>query len=73
MVLLKPNARIRGYGSCITLWMILALFPAFEEVIPGVDNRFCVRHFYNNFGKRFPGLDLKQMMWRCTKATHWKD
>ncbi|RYR42608.1 hypothetical protein Ahy_A08g039065 [Arachis hypogaea] len=27
----------------------------------------------NNFRKRFPWLQLKQLMWKCAKATHWKD
>ncbi|RYR76890.1 hypothetical protein Ahy_A01g001403 isoform C [Arachis hypogaea] len=49
------------------------LLPAYDEVIPGVENRFCVRHLYSNFRKRFPGLQLKQLMWRCAKATHWRD
>ncbi|XP_016206697.1 uncharacterized protein LOC107647087 [Arachis ipaensis] len=49
------------------------LLPAFDEVIPGVDHRFCVRHLYSNFRKKFPGLHLKQLMWRCAKATHWKE
>ncbi|XP_016178285.1 uncharacterized protein LOC107620669 [Arachis ipaensis] len=49
------------------------LLPAFDEVILGVDHRFCVRHLYNNFRKKFPGLHLKQLMWRCAKATHWKE
>ncbi|RYQ81129.1 hypothetical protein Ahy_Scaffold1g107135 [Arachis hypogaea] len=49
------------------------LLPAYDEVIPGVDNRFCVRHLYSNFRKRFPGLQLKKLMWKCAKATHWRD
>ncbi|XP_072087297.1 uncharacterized protein [Arachis hypogaea] len=49
------------------------LLLAFDEVIPGVDHRFCIRHLYSNFRKKFSGLHLKQLMWRCTKATHWKD
>ncbi|XP_016186136.1 uncharacterized protein LOC107627831 [Arachis ipaensis] len=49
------------------------LLPAYDEVIPGVENRFCVRHLYSNFRKKFPGLQLKQLMWRCAKATHWRD
>ncbi|RYR13382.1 hypothetical protein Ahy_B04g070407 isoform B [Arachis hypogaea] len=49
------------------------LLPAYKDVIPGVDNRFCVRYLYSNFRKRFPGLQLKQLMWKCSKATHWKD
>ncbi|XP_025678908.1 uncharacterized protein [Arachis hypogaea] len=48
------------------------LLPAFEEVIPGVDNRFCVRYLYSNFRKKFPGLELKNKMWRCAKASHWQ-
>ncbi|QHO43634.1 uncharacterized protein DS421_5g164370 [Arachis hypogaea] len=28
------------------------LLPAFDEVIPGVDHRFCVRYFYSNFKKK---------------------
>ncbi|XP_057739755.1 uncharacterized protein LOC130956788 [Arachis stenosperma] len=38
------------------------LLPAYDEVIPGVDNRFGVRHLYNNFRKRFSGLQLKKLM-----------
>ncbi|XP_020979381.1 uncharacterized protein LOC110271979 [Arachis ipaensis] len=49
------------------------LLPAFDEVIPGVDYRFCVRHLYSNFRKKIFGLHLKQLMWRCAKATHWKE
>ncbi|XP_072064238.1 uncharacterized protein [Arachis hypogaea] len=49
------------------------LLPAFDEVIPGVDHRFCVRHLYSNFRKKFSGLHLKQLMWRSAKATHWKE
>ncbi|KAK2354662.1 hypothetical protein QL285_092151 [Trifolium repens] len=35
------------------------LLPAIDELLPGVDQRFCVRHLYNNFRKRFPGKNLK--------------
>ncbi|XP_072062123.1 uncharacterized protein [Arachis hypogaea] len=49
------------------------LLPALEEVIPRVDNRYCVRHLYNNFKKKFLGLELKNQMWKCAKSTHWKD
>ncbi|XP_025637216.1 uncharacterized protein [Arachis hypogaea] len=49
------------------------LLPAFDEVIPGVDHRFYVYHLYSNFRKKFSGLQLKQLMWKCAKATHWKE
>ncbi|RYR23687.1 hypothetical protein Ahy_B02g057171 [Arachis hypogaea] len=37
------------------------------------DNRLCMRHLYSNFRKKFPSLDLKNRMWQCAKATHWRD
>ncbi|XP_058776171.1 uncharacterized protein LOC131650482 [Vicia villosa] len=46
------------------------LLPAIEELLPGVDQRFCVRHLYSNFRKRFPGKQLKELMWRAAKATY---
>ncbi|XP_072084310.1 uncharacterized protein [Arachis hypogaea] len=48
------------------------LFPVYQEVIPGVDNRFCVRHLYSNFRKG-SRVTLKKLMWKCAKATHGKD
>jgi hypothetical protein len=39
-------------------------------LLPGVEQRFCVRHLYNNFRKRFPGKKLKELMWRAAKATY---
>lgn len=35
-----------------------------------VDQRFCVRHLYNNFRKKFPGLKLKELMWKAAIASH---
>lgn len=46
------------------------MLPAMQEFLPGVDQRFFVRHLYNNFKKRFPGKQLKEMMWRVDKATY---
>ncbi|WVY95230.1 hypothetical protein V8G54_034318 [Vigna mungo] len=43
---------------------------AFQEVLPIVDQRFCVRHLYANFRKKFPGKQLKRMMWKAATATH---
>jgi len=46
------------------------LLPAIDKLLAGVEQRFCVRHFYNNFRKRFPGKKLKELMWRAAKATY---
>ncbi|WVZ25187.1 hypothetical protein V8G54_003731 [Vigna mungo] len=43
---------------------------AVEDVIPGVAQRFCVRHLYANFRKKFPGKILKMLMWRAATTTH---
>ncbi|XP_038698484.1 uncharacterized protein LOC119996055 [Tripterygium wilfordii] len=41
-----------------------------DEDLQGVDHRFCVRHMYQNFKKVFPGLQLKELMWRAARATY---
>ncbi|XP_058776275.1 uncharacterized protein LOC131650589 [Vicia villosa] len=46
------------------------LLPTIDELLPGVDQRFCVRHLYINFRKRFPGKQLKELMWKAAKATY---
>ncbi|XP_017416415.1 uncharacterized protein LOC108327195 [Vigna angularis] len=46
------------------------LLPAIQDLLPGVDQRFCVRHLYSNFRKKFPGKDLKRLMWRATTTTY---
>jgi len=35
-----------------------------------VDQRFCVRHIYANFRKKFPGKNLKRLLWKAAYATH---
>lgn len=44
--------------------------PAIDELLPDVEQRFCVRHLYSNFRKRFPGKKLKELMWKAAKATY---
>ncbi|XP_020963782.1 uncharacterized protein LOC110265235 [Arachis ipaensis] len=46
------------------------LIPTFDELLPGIDHRFCVKHLYSNFRKRFPCVQLKMMMWKAAKATY---
>lgn len=46
------------------------LLPAMDELLEGVDQRFCVRHLYDNFRKKFPGKKLKELMWRATRTTY---
>ncbi|KAH6776027.1 hypothetical protein C2S52_013588 [Perilla frutescens var. hirtella] len=45
------------------------LLAAFESVLPGVDNRFCVRHLHGNMKKAgFKGDLLKDLLWDAARA-----
>ncbi|XP_052724073.1 uncharacterized protein LOC108346627 [Vigna angularis] len=46
------------------------LVTALQELLPGVENRFCVRHIYANFRKKFPGHILRRLLWKATSSTH---
>ncbi|XP_058726169.1 uncharacterized protein LOC131597489 [Vicia villosa] len=43
------------------------LLPALEEL---VDKHICVRHLYRNFKNKFPGVKLKELMWKAAYASH---
>ncbi|XP_014494997.1 uncharacterized protein LOC106756913 [Vigna radiata var. radiata] len=34
------------------------------ELLPGAEHRFCMRHLYANFRKKFRGQTLKNLMWK---------
>ncbi|KAK7251102.1 hypothetical protein RIF29_34014 [Crotalaria pallida] len=48
----------------------------FEELLDGVEHRYCLRHLYNNFKKQISGgTDLRDIMMGAAKATteqQWK-
>ncbi|XP_019198223.1 PREDICTED: uncharacterized protein LOC109192079 [Ipomoea nil] len=45
------------------------LIPAFGEVLPGVENRFCVRHLHANMKVAgFQGKAIKDALWTCARA-----
>ncbi|RYR20290.1 hypothetical protein Ahy_B03g065405 [Arachis hypogaea] len=68
MLLLKQRRKTRG-----DIFVESGLIPTFDELLPGIDHRFCVRHLYSNFIKRFPGVQLKMMMSKAAKATYVQD
>ncbi|KAL0431259.1 UNVERIFIED_CONTAM: hypothetical protein Sradi_0751900 [Sesamum radiatum] len=46
------------------------LLPVFEKVLPGVENRFCMRHLHGNMKTTgFKGLGYKKALWFATKTT----
>ncbi|WVZ11151.1 hypothetical protein V8G54_015681 [Vigna mungo] len=63
-----------GPDFCSSLTLISdqqkGLLHAVDDLLPGIAHRYCVRHLYANFRKKFPGKNLKKLMWRATLATH---
>ncbi|XP_070014769.1 uncharacterized protein [Nicotiana sylvestris] len=46
------------------------LIEAFNEVLPFVSHRFCVRHLHNNFKRAgFSGISLKNALWKAARAS----
>ncbi|WVZ24820.1 hypothetical protein V8G54_003364 [Vigna mungo] len=43
--------------------------PALQTLLPDVDQRYCVRHIYSNFRKKFAGLNLRQLLWKAATST----
>jgi len=46
------------------------LVPAIQDLLPTAEHRFCMRHLYANFRKRFSGKKLKILMWKAARSTH---
>ena len=46
------------------------MLPAIEDLLPDVEQRFCVRHLYSNFRKQYPGKQLKDLMWKAAKSSY---
>lgn len=46
------------------------MLPVIKELLGNVDQRFCVGHLYSNSMKKFPGLKLKELIWRAATASH---
>ncbi|XP_014506444.1 uncharacterized protein LOC106766211 [Vigna radiata var. radiata] len=46
------------------------LMQAFQQLLPSVDQRFYVRHLYSNFRKKFPGIILRQLVWKAAATSH---
>jgi len=45
----------------------------FDEILEGVEHRFCLRHLYNNFKKRFGGgVVILDLMMGVAKATFYQ-
>ncbi|XP_016491881.2 uncharacterized protein LOC107811467 [Nicotiana tabacum] len=67
---LAADLNIHETGWTFTSDKQKGLIKAFNEVLPHVNHRFCVRHLHNNFKRaRFGGISLKEVLWVAAKAT----
>ncbi|XP_027905924.1 uncharacterized protein LOC114165520 [Vigna unguiculata] len=49
------------------------LMTVFDEILEGVEHRFCLRHLYSNFKKRFGGgVVIRDLMMGVAKATFYQ-
>ncbi|XP_031104367.1 uncharacterized protein LOC116026261 [Ipomoea triloba] len=57
-------------GFCFISDKQKGLVPAFVDVLPRVEHRFCVRHLHANMKvSGFQGKALKDALWACARAT----
>ncbi|XP_058733206.1 uncharacterized protein LOC131604807 [Vicia villosa] len=50
-------------------YVITGLVPAILETSQHVEHRLCVKHLYGNWRKKYPGLEMKEALWRAARAT----
>ncbi|XP_071924560.1 uncharacterized protein [Coffea arabica] len=67
-----------GLGMDNTPWTFISdrqkgLVQALRELFPDSEHRFCVRHMYQNFSKKFKGKELKDMFWACASTGNEAD
>ncbi|XP_073154077.1 uncharacterized protein [Henckelia pumila] len=41
------------------------LIEALKELVPDCEHRYCLRHMYQNFKKKFKSLELKDLFWKA--------
>ena len=41
-----------------------------KDFMPFAEHRFCTRHLYSNFRKKFPSAVLRKTFWMAATATH---
>jgi SWIM zinc finger len=46
------------------------LVPALDDIFPGAEQRFCVRHLYENFKGSYKGKGLKDILWGAARASY---
>lgn len=46
------------------------LVQAIIDIQPAAEHRWCVRHIYANWSKKWSGLELRKKIWICVWSTY---
>ncbi|KAI5351730.1 hypothetical protein L3X38_004621 [Prunus dulcis] len=68
-LLVKDVEIVNQFGYTFILDKQKGLLPAFEQVVPNSEHRFCARHLFTNFRLQFKGKALSNKFWGAAKAT----
>ncbi|XP_071914095.1 uncharacterized protein [Coffea arabica] len=49
------------------------LVHAIEELFPGIEHRFCLKHLFENFKAKFKDSELRELFWATASATNGDD
>ncbi|WVY90816.1 hypothetical protein V8G54_036330 [Vigna mungo] len=70
----RPRSHIPSYIAFLICNQICvghdSPFLALEALLPKAEHRFCMRHLYANFRKKFTGNTLKTLMWKAATSTY---
>lgn len=58
-----------GQGFTIISDQHPSIISVVRTVIPTAEHRFCVRHLFCNWAKKFKGDEVKIQYWNCVRAT----
>ncbi|XP_048138643.1 uncharacterized protein LOC115734876 isoform X2 [Rhodamnia argentea] len=55
-------------------WVIISdkqkgLLQAVADLLPAIEHRMCARHIYANWGKKYKGIQMQRLFWRCAKSS----
>ncbi|CAL9023400.1 unnamed protein product [Prunus brigantina] len=68
-LLVKDVEIVNQFGYTFISDKQKGLLPAFEQVVPNSEHRFCARHLFTNFRLQFKGKALSDKFWGAAKAT----
>ncbi|XP_012845398.1 PREDICTED: uncharacterized protein LOC105965402 [Erythranthe guttata] len=49
------------------------LVETMNELMPGVEHRYCIRHMYANFKQKYKGKELKDLFWKAASTANLND